>query len=111
MSRNLCRTDCHFCEGRVVLVEPPRKIHSDDCGLYFNEYVGMLVAHAECEDCEAKYIAWVSKPHMWPPTCSPLTAPFHDLSFRDTFNDEPGEDDLPKYKIEVKRVRVGLWES
>ena len=108
MSRNLCRTDCYFCEGVVLLQEEPRKIRSDDCGAYFDEYDGMIVANAECGDCEAKYLAWV---YRHPPIPPDWDGEFYDLSFRFTFNDEPGEDDLPRYKIEVKRIRAGLWES
>ena len=31
-------------------------------------------------------------------------------NFRSTFDDEPGLTDLPKYQIEVKRVRVGPYD-
>jgi len=30
MSRNLCGTSCRFCYGRVMLIEEPRRVTSDD---------------------------------------------------------------------------------
>lgn len=105
MSRNLCRTSCCFCPGVPVAVEAPRLITEADAGPYFQEYKGMTVAHAECPECEAKYLAWLKDSPQW---CSKYgrpaegdgVAPF-DLSFRSTFNDEPDAQDLPTYSIEV----------
>jgi len=103
MSRNLLRTDCYFCNGRVVVEEAPRPILETEARVYFygpHGYEGMLVANARCFECEAKYLAWVdettkaSKHHY--DRKSDNNEAFFDLSFRSTFNDEPGENDLPE---------------
>ena len=110
MSRNLGCTSCYYCGGNVVLVENARVINPTDCGAhYYNEFAGMTVANAECPACLAQYIAWVSgvpgrstrrlaegETHLY-------------LSFRSSFDDEPGHRDLPRYKIETQRVRTGPW--
>lgn len=109
MSRNLCRTDCYFCEGAIVLKERWRPIARADAGVYFNEYCGMPVAAAECEDCEAQYLAW-----GWNPTPTTYRGDggvVRDLSFRSSFNDEPGSADYPRYEIRVERRRVGPWRK
>jgi hypothetical protein len=97
----------------VLLVSAPHSITRKEAGIYFEEYKDMLVADAECVDCEAKYLAWIQR-HFWfkspyfrnPITRKPDDPPFTDLSFRSTFNDEPGPEDEPKWDIRVKRVRM-----
>lgn len=109
MSRNLCRTDCYFCNGVVALVELPRPINEADAGRHFDLCKDLTVAHAECVDCQAQYLAWVKGTHFqarFDDEGNPAPA---DLSFRSTFNDEPGDDDLPKWKI--GRVRTGPWSE
>jgi hypothetical protein len=115
MSRNLCQTNCDGCgyDG-VELLEAPRPIRADECGPYFPEYEGMLVANAECVYCAAKYLAWVNettrknKMHYrdWRyPGKEPWDdKPFVDLSWRAAFNDEPAEEDLPEYDVKPQRV-------
>jgi hypothetical protein len=109
MSRNLCDTHCQFCGecDTVELVEDRRPIREDEAGCYFEEYEGMLVANAACNLCEAKYLAWVDerplkRPRFWLGVRrEPRHGdPFFDLSHRSTFNDEPGEEDMPMYKVE-----------
>lgn len=109
MSRNIGSTSCEFCPGAVVCEEAPRPITRKEAGPYFEEYEGMLVADAECKDCCAKYLAWLkSAPRGYQESVrvddSGRLLPF-DLSYRSTFNDEPGEADLPKYTIEVMYLR------
>lgn len=106
MSRNLCRTDCYYCAGQVVLDEPPRGITRKDCGAYMDHYEGMLVAHASCEDCKGKYLAWVTQPpkYRWRASANNERG-FYDLSFRSSFNDEDNPEDWPTYSIEVVRIR------
>lgn len=99
MSRNLARTNCRTCDSKVIL-----------CGIpYQTDYSGMWVANAKCEVCETKYLAWIG------PTNDTYGGRdidrmlvrdhgFYDLSYRSTFNDEPGKDDLPSEKVEVFRV-------
>lgn len=109
MSRNLMRTDCDFCQGVVALVEEPRRVTREDVGGYFETrggfgFAGMVAAHAACIDCEAQYLAWVSVDDCdgyrgqlggCPDGCR-----FFDLSFRSTFNDEPGPEDMPRWRVE-----------
>lgn len=118
MSRNLCRTDCSFCSGRVVLVGATRPILRSDTGIYFDEYEGMVVADAECIDCAGKYLAWVDdrarvKNRRWSSERNEDTPPpFFDLSFRASFNDEPASEDLPLYEIEILRCRKRIdWDA
>jgi len=112
MSRNLARASCPYCDGRVVLEEEPRPVRHEEAGVYFMEYRDVLVvANAHCEDCEAQYLAWVehrgSAGHLaWPMEPGQT---HRDLSFRSTFNDEPGDADLPKHIVLRVPVRVGPW--
>src|SRR6185436_19366043 len=75
---------------------------------FFAEYEGMIVANAACVDCEAEYLVWIDGSgrcggSRWPGR--PLAEESHsDLSFRSTFNDEPGERDKPRWAV----VRVAV---
>ncbi len=107
MSRNLLKDECYFCGGAVVLDEERRPITPGEAGVYFAEYEGMLVANARCPDCEAKYLAWVDErtrkqSAYW--ARGPADCGFMDLSFRSTFNDEPGADDLPRWAIKRRVI-------
>jgi hypothetical protein len=86
MSRNLASTSCDFCTEEVRLVEEPRPLAPADAGVYYTAFAGLTVANAECATCKAKYLAWIRVE---------VDRPFFDLSFRSTFNDEPGEADKP----------------
>jgi hypothetical protein len=71
----------------------------------------MIVADAACVDCEAQYLAWCGRiPHRSSTLDDELEVfsgrSFVDLSFRSTFDDEPGESDMPKWDIVVTRTRV-----
>jgi len=94
-----------------VLKEEPRPVAKKDTGAYYTEYDGMMVADAECPACLAKYLAWVTGPagSNWNSLPKEEGQTHVDLSFRSTFNDEPGEDDLPRYKVITKLVRVGVF--
>ncbi len=120
MSRNLCKTSCDFCDGAVVKVEPDREITKEDCGYYFGEYQGMKVANAACVDCEAPYLAWLDGTGraptyvhghnvVWPrPRLEDDgTYAIGDLSHRQSFNDEPGPSDYPKWQM--VRARGAPW--
>ena len=87
MSRNLLRTTCARCDGKVRIVGHIRVEQYRTEGYY--------VADAECEDCCAQYAAWLGEPGQ----------AFHDLSYRSTFNDEPGPTDLPG-KVSVYRLVI-----
>jgi prepilin-type processing-associated H-X9-DG protein len=110
MSRNLGRRHCAFCDGHVVTTEEPRLITKDDAGTYFPEFAGMLVSNAACVDCEAPYLAWLDGTHRESGVVGwGWDYPRHvwvdgnlvpsDLSHRQSFNDEPGPADYPKYQI------------
>jgi hypothetical protein len=111
MSRNIGSTTCDFCNGKVLIEEASRPIRQEEAGVYYPEYAGMLVANAHCEDCEATYLAWVNEHTRvseryrgwYRDLCDGET--HVDLSFRSSFNDEPGRDDLPRYRIRVVRER------
>lgn len=98
MSRNLGDTSCEICYSSIVLEETARPATEPDCGVYFKNYPpGFMVANAHCYECGAKYLAWVDLPGRgghWKRSPGDLR-PFVDLSFRSSFNDEPGPDDLP----------------
>lgn len=117
MSRNLGTTSCHACPaGAPTLVEEPRPITEEDCGGYFDEYRGMIVANAECAQCGAKYLAWVDWSRYSGHCSNPVRAdgtreyPYTDLSYRDSFDDEPSIHDLPLYEVRCivtyERVRT-----
>lgn len=111
MSRNLGSRCCVFCNGDVKCIEVPRDITRADCSPYFDDYKGMVVAFAECEDCEAPYLAWLDGSKVdggWGyPNAEWIDGRLvpGDLSHRGSFNDEPGIDDFPKYKIRVEKIR------
>lgn len=98
MSRNLARTTCRTCESEVKV-----------CGIpYKGAENGLWLANAECTACGTKYTAWIG------PTLDGYGSRevdrnlvrdrgFYDLSYRSTFNDEPGEGDVPA-NVEVFRV-------
>jgi hypothetical protein len=91
------------------MVESPRPGTEADFGRYVTDYAGMIVAHAECSVCRSKYLAWLdgttaanTHGHPWPKPvrddAGVLT--IQDLSFRQSFNDEPGPDDYPEFVVE-----------
>jgi len=97
VSRNLCSTECHRCDSEVDLDEAPRFILPTEAGVYFDEFDGMLVANATCPRCGARYLAWCADvPGRAYPRRPDFDMKYFDLSYRSTFNDEPGPDDLPK---------------
>lgn len=105
MSRNLCKTNCDWCGcDEVDLTGPEHPITPDEAGRYFSEFERMIVADAECMVCGAKYLAWVDERgrepyrgrygyHVFNQFASEPCG-FFDLSYRSSFNDEPGEADM-----------------
>lgn len=122
MSRNLGSTCCYFCGETVKLDEPPRPITREDAGIYYDTrdgygYAGMIVANASCTVCEAQYLADIDKSacagfSSWQSWQVALQEgqTHRDLSFRSTFNDEPGIADMPKYKISWQPIKVA-WPT
>lgn len=109
MSRNLGCVSCYYCPSEVITVEKARPITSKEAGGYYTEYNGMMVANAECPACLAQYLAWCAPPPGGRSTNAGHTETHYDLSFRSSFNDEPGERDLPRYNIAKQLVRVSYW--
>jgi hypothetical protein len=105
MSRNIGDTSCHICNRDVVLCGEPHPITPDEAGPYYDEYAGMIVANAVCSYCDAKYLAWVKRA-KWS-RIGDDTRPFVDLSFRQSFNDEPSAADLPT-PVMLQRVHLEL---
>lgn len=115
MSRNLGCTDCHVCHGEVALEEVARPITREEAGRYFDEFTtgvnaGLKVAKASCSACGSKYLAWVEQRRYKQDTGSYFSgdtqyyAGTHfDLSYRSSFNDEPGEGDVTEKGKELER--------
>lgn len=106
MSRNLCDTSCWYCDegvnqGSVVLIGPIAPITEKQAGCYYEEFKALLVGDAECKDCRAKYLAWMSDIQG-----NELFDEIGDLSFRSTFNDEPGAADAPKWQLKTVVTRT-----
>lgn len=109
MSRNLSRTDCQHCGQDAVVINGPvsnyEDMYPEDQSELSKHLKGMQVACAVCEYCECLYMAWVwPSPNMvwerpnFKPDWTLDTEPskrFYDLSYRSTFNDEPGRYDIP----------------
>jgi hypothetical protein len=107
MSRNLGETVCVHCGHPVQLQEKPRLITKKEAGKHFGAFMGLLVAKAECPICLAKYLAWIDETNfalLKKEGREPRKAPYGeilDLSYRSTFNDQPGNDDLPEYDVQT----------
>lgn len=106
MSRNLCRTDCVHCKNSDFELGKSYPVADDHP---YNS--GMVVSNATCKTCGTKYIAWIG------PTSDGYGARdcdrylirehgFYDLSYRSTFDDEPGDDDIPFEKLRIFKVFV-----
>lgn len=97
MSRNIGDTKCCLCSGQINLTEPTRAFRKEDSPAYWSEYADMIVAHAKCVSCHAQYIAWMGNIPGQPDTRIELKPPVEilDLSYRSTFNDEAGPEDMP----------------
>lgn len=100
MSRNLSRTTCRTCDGQVILTDIPY-VHRHNAER-------IVVANAECKDCGTRYLAWLNEPdadRRFPVghRMDEHGGGFYDLSYRSTFNDEPGITDIPN-KVEVIEV-------
>ena len=94
MSRNLGDVSCDRCRGKVERLEEWRLAAPAELGRYYHDYAEQLFAHARCEWCGARYLAWAPDRRYQPDLKSNEIG---DLSYRSTFNDEPNDDlDLPR---------------
>lgn len=59
---------------------------------------------ATCEDCGAKYFAWIADSDGRDRRLN--EDGFYDLSYRSSFNDEPGIDDIPTGSVVVRYERI-----
>lgn len=96
MSRNLCQTNCYFCDSELQLEGNPHIITRKEAGIYKDGFQNLIVDNADCPICEAKYLAWMNRGMN---RASYQEGVIADLSFRHAFNDEPALEDLPKYYI------------
>lgn len=102
MSRNLCKKECDYCRLDEVVITGPIVLFEEYYpeSRYRSEYYGMKVAEAACAYCGAKYLAWIEpaiggrKYNCWYED-EAENRRFYDLSYRSSFNDEPGKDDVP----------------
>jgi hypothetical protein len=118
MSVNLCDNKCHICGMPAIKVTGERYQGQQKRKGYDNHWF----ADAECQVCGTKYTAWLSSHHdnLIAGVCSARNNPYHadwfakhdecfgclscdadffDLSYRSTFNDEPGDEDLPDFPV------------
>ena len=106
MSRNLNRTNCAACAGRV-LPEPGAKRYQR---LPEERHCpGMWVISCACDDCGALYTGWVYDPSLAGYRGDPATVArlgFHDLSWRTKFNDEADDADFPRGLARVYRMII-----
>lgn len=106
MSRNLNSVSCMRCRTEVRAAGQSYRLPDDHWSM-----PGLLLVDAECPVCQARYSAWVvdndcrgtmRRRHI---NQEDKDRGFYDLSYRSTFNDEPGPGDLPDVgKVEVLRV-------
>lgn len=100
MSRNLGQVNCAVCGCEVTATGKPYRRDDDDA-----RSNGLLVCDAECTVCRTRYTGWLeyTPGSRWR---TPDTG-FFDLSYRSTFNDEPGPDDIPfKGRVETFQIVV-----
>ncbi len=111
MSRNLGETSCHFCDHPVVMTGEPRPFDYTSSE-WFEEFKTLTVRDAECPVCLAQYLAWVSQVATLPQPrlCN---GTHFDLSFRHSFNDEPSDRDMPRYKVRTRVIyeRIGPFDD
>lgn len=96
-----------------MLVEKLRafadKLSNPSYAAYAHTHKTLIVADAECPDCSAKYVAWIDGgsegAHPQPRPDEPYEM-VRDLSFRSTFDDEPGPSDLPLYDVTRAPIRT-----
>ena len=85
----------------------------------FEYYKDMIVVPCICPICRAQYLGWVDQRQMTERNSHPVPryadypSLVFDLSYLSTFNDEPGEDDLPEYEVQVIITyhRVGRYQK
>lgn len=94
MSRNLAQRGCHQCNSSDIQYEEGRRLITPaEAGVYYDEYYNLVVCNAHCAICGTKYLAWFNYPKG--SRANDIGQTHVDLSYRSTFNDEPGEDDVP----------------
>lgn len=108
MSRNLCTTTCDECDSEIEVEEPPRPITREEAGVYFAEFEGMHVANAHCPKCRTKYLAWFTRRSPFGDLrLGEVGSEHNDLSYRSSFDDEPGESDLdPSFQWDRAKQKV-----
>jgi len=113
MPKNLNATECVHCGNEVIIEEMPRRLTIREGRHFFNDCEDVLFSDAYCPICLAKYLAWMNgRTKSGYDLIPEVYGKPADLSYRSTFNDEPGIEDLPKYDVQViiTRIRIGLKE-
>jgi hypothetical protein len=84
------------------LTEDARALAPEEGGRYYERYRGRMYANAECA-CGARFLAWLERGETWNQGTrqfEPHGWEIADLSYRSTFNDEPGEGDKPDLSVD-----------
>lgn len=121
MSRNISGTECEQCDvkesvaitGQLFFYE---ERFQDMPESWMQHFKGTVMADATCQYCDTKYIAWIKpSPNYHGYRETENDRGFYDLSYRSSFNDEPGKDDIPQPKppspIELKQMYIKLLEG
>jgi ribosomal protein S27AE len=126
MSRNLGGRGCDNCNySALKRCSPYHFITKEEAGYYFKEFEGMVVSKRVCMTCGALYLAWHSdmkwsgnihyeKDHVRLSGFlgNSIELEILDLSFYNSFNDEPSEDDLPQGSLNGRYSSyVEMWEE
>ena len=109
--RRLETTKCVYCKGDVAKVEKPRQITKKEAGPTYEHVKCLVVANAMCLACRAKYLAWIDARAVVdgaPRPYSRCSDSIMDLSFRSTFSDKLGPDDMPEFSV-VWRPELTPW--
>lgn len=110
-THHLHRLDCEFCSGEVVKTEAGRLVTEAEAGDNYSRIKAMVVAHAMCLACRAKYMAWIDVRAVVDGTSIPHTRSSDSimtLSYRSTFGTDPGPDDMPEFSV-VWRPELTPW--
>lgn len=107
MNRNIGRSSCDCGSPALVFDGPPHPITEAEANGYYSDYVGLTVRDAHCPLCLAQYLAWL---RPWTSTYASEQG-VYDLSYRSSFDDDPGPSDAPVYRIEWQPRRVATtWD-
>lgn len=109
MSRNCGTAGCYACDGRLRVDGAAQSFTAlFPASSMRGEYGGHDFVPLVCEDCEAKFLGWVTR-NTGAGEAEDGGITWYDVSWRSSFNDEPGPDDIPKWDVETVRRRKGPY--